>query len=99
MKDIDYQKYLSDSLVELIGVDVFFEFAKPYVVESQEIEGMVYTFINVLSESIYSGSPDINGLQAGELGIRILNAWIEKYPQNQRLINKQNKFESLISNY
>ena len=79
--------------------DDFLEFATPYVVDSQEIEGMVYTYINILSESIYNGSPELQGLNSVELGMRILSAWVEKYPQNQRLINKKNKFQSFINNY
>jgi len=94
LKDIDYQKYLSDSLADLIGTEFFLEFAKPYVVDSQEIEGMVYTFINILL--IYHNE---NYTDYSKLGIQVLNNWITKYPDNQRLINKQNKFQSVLNNY
>ena len=99
LKDVDYQKYLSDDIHRFMGGDDFLEFATPYVVDSQEIEGMVYTYINILSESIYNGSPELQGLNSVELGMRILSAWVEKYPQNQRLINKKNKFQSFMNNY
>jgi len=94
LKDIDYQKYLSDSLAELIGTENFLEFAKPHIIDSQDIEGMVYTFINILL--IYHNE---NYTDYSKLGMQVLNNWITKYPDNQRLINKQNKFQSVLNNY
>jgi len=99
LKDVDYQKYLSDDIHKFISDDDFLEFAAPYVVGSQEIEGMVYTYINILSKSLYGDFPEQERLHSGKLGIRVLNAWVEKYPQNQRLINKKNKFQSLFNNF
>ena len=100
LSDVDYQKYLSDNLILLIGPQDFFEFAYPYVVNNQKIEGMLYTFINILIDDIQNGSSLMNKYKKNEslnnLGISTLDSWIDKYPNNQRLINKRNKFESII---
>ena len=99
LQDVDHQKYLSDRLIELIGIDDFIIFAEPYVVTSQKIEGMVYTFINALSTS-YSNSSNIETMSSYKsIGESTIQGWIDKYPNNQRLFNKQNKFQSLINNY
>ena len=73
---LDYQKYLSDSLADLMGTEKFLDFAKPYVVDSQKIEGMVYTFINILL--IYHNE---NYTDYSKSGMQILNNWIAKYPE------------------
>ena len=99
LNDIDYQKYLSDRLVELIGIDNFIKFAKAYVVDSNKIEGMLYTYINVIS-TLYSNAVSIDEMASYQLmGDQAFKNWIKNDSTNQRLINKINKFNSLIQNY
>ena len=60
---------------------------------------MVYTFINAISTS-YTNIPNLENMENQRyLGETTLQNWIEKYPNNQRLKNKQNKFQSLMNNY
>ena len=99
LNDVDYQKYLSDRLVELIGIDNFIEFANVYVVDSNKIEGMLYTYINVIS-TLYSNATSIDEMSLyRSMGDEAFQNWIKNDSTNQRLINKINKFQSLIQNY
>ena len=91
LKDVDYQKFLSDNLSILIGVQQFFEFSKPYIIDNQRIEGMLYTYINLIMAEVEQGNSS-----AIDDALTALNSWIKLHPGNQRLINKQKIFESKI---
>ena len=78
LQDVNTQKYVSDILLEVMGENVYIDFAVE-TFKNNAIEGMLYTLINAYKLN-----------KNYDVALEELDSWIEKNPSNQRMINKRN---------